>query len=167
MSSPRRRMTGKTGPALPLPPVDIKIMEAINNPEDFGGIVSANKFVIDRLKLAGLASDITLALSKLGVHPCNRGRSGIHEDSVHALLSDIVEVGWDDRKVLGGYCVEEDPNDRYIEHYNKGLTNDSDCLAPVPPRSLSAGKLTNSHAVLGLRAMLVGCKCEIPSICVD
>ena len=160
-------MTSKTGPALPLPPVDSKIMEAINNPEDFGGIVSANKFVIDRLKLAGLASDITLAPSKLGVHPCNRGRSGIHEDSVHALLSDIVEVGWDDRKVLGGYCVEEDPNDRYIEHYNKGLTNDSDCLAPVPPRSLSAGTLTNSHTVLGLRAMLVGCKCEIPSICVD
>ena len=87
-----------------VPTVDAEILLSIDDPDKFGGIVAASKFIIDRLIVAGLAREIVIPPASLGLHPCNRGKYGCHEDSVHQLAADIVEVGWDWNKVRGGVC---------------------------------------------------------------
>ena len=172
-SPPRRRLPGKTNVGSPMSvgfvpvQIDNDIVQAIQSPEAFGGMVAASKFIVDRLRASGLASEVVLAPAKLGVHPCNRSKMGCHEDTVHQLLADIVEVGWNTSKVLGGLCVQEDAQDRQIEAFNAKLCKDSAFLAPIEPRSIIAGTLTNGHTVLGLRAAMAGVKCEIPSISID
>jgi hypothetical protein len=151
----------------PLLTADADVLLSIEDPDKFGGIVAASKFIIDRLIAAGLAHELVMPPAKLGLHPCNRGKSGCHEDSVHQLAADIVEVGWDWDKVRGALCVEDDPADRYIQNYNATLCNPSDHLAPVEPRSIVAGTLTNGHTVLLLRALTAGVKCTLPAVSVD
>jgi hypothetical protein len=67
----------------------------------------------------------------------------------------------------GVVCVEDDPSDCYIQNFNAKLCNPSDHLAPVEPRSIVAGTLTNGHTVLLLRALAAGVKCTLPAVSVD
>jgi hypothetical protein len=153
--------------SLPTVTADPLIVDRIDRPDNYGGIVAASKFIVDRLRDAGLAHDIIIPPGKLGLHPCNRGKYGCHEDSVHQLAADIVEVGWDWEKIRGALCVEEDPSDRYIETYNSKICSNSEYLAPVEHRSIVAGTLTNGHTVLLLRAIAAGVKCDLPAVSLD
>jgi len=146
--------------------IDGEIAAAIASPEDLGGIVGASKFILNRLKEAGLAREVVLPPSHLGLHPCNRGKYGAHEDSVHTLATEIFQVGWDSEKLRGAICVEEGP-DGYIEAYNRSLTMSSDLLAPVEKNTIVAGTLTNGHTVLMLRALVAGVKSSAAGVCID
>ena len=139
---------------------------AMESPEERGGLFAARNFIVGRLKETGWAHEQVMSPSQLGVHPCNRGNYGCNEEYVHQLAADIFEVGWDASKVAGALCVE-DNNQRTIELHNINLTKASEFLAPVEPRSIAAGTLTNGHTVLLLRALVHGVKCNQPSISVD
>jgi len=146
---------------------DPEIEARLKDPEQFGGVVSVSKWIVNRLKQTGLAHEVQLAPKNLGVHPCNRGKYGVNEESVHNLGKDILEVGWDADAIINPWCVEEDPNDRYIEAYNAELAKNIEFLALVEPNSIRAGTLTNGHTVLVLRCILAGVKCSLPALAVD
>lgn len=143
-----------------------EIMEAVKEPEKFGGVAAAFKFVLDKLAHHGLAKEVHFTPGQLGVHPMNRGGTGCNEEAVHDLGGHIYDVGWDWEKVRGSICVEEDDT-RYIEAFNKGMVKNSEYLAPVADRSIMAGTLTNGHTVLLLRALQAGVKTSVQSISVD
>ena len=157
-----QRLSVKSTPVLP----DPEIVMAMESPEERGGLFAARNFIVGRLKETGWAHEQVMSPSQLGVHPCNRGNYGCNEEYVHQLAADIFEVGWDASKVAGALCVE-DNNQRTIELHNINLTKASEFLAPVEPRSIAAGTLTNGHTVLLLRALVHGVKCNQPSISVD
>ena len=145
---------------------DPQIIDALHNPSSLGGVNAVWKLIVDRLKHQGLAREIHLTPSQLGLHPCNRSKYGCHEDTVHELAKDIFEDGWDWNKVLGGVCVEDD-QERSIEFHNQSMVKDSEYLAPVQPRSIVAGTLTNGHTVLLLRSILHGVPSSLPGISVN
>ena len=64
---------------------DPTITEAIAKPASKGGVVGAARFVVDRLKSAGLISEMVLPPMSLGIHPTNRGKYGVNEETVHLL----------------------------------------------------------------------------------
>jgi hypothetical protein len=132
-----------------------EVVRAIADPSTKGGVFGACKFVLESLKSAGLAIDIQLSPSQLGMHPCNRGKYGANEEAVHELASDIFGMGWDWSKVRDAVCVEDGP-DRYVEKYNVGICDPSPMLADVKVGSTIAGTLTNGHTVLMLRALAAG-----------
>ena len=146
--------------------VDPIIVKAIESPESAGGIVAACKMIVDRLKQSGLAREMTLSPKQLGMHPCNRSTYGCHEDWVRKLAADIFEVGWDWEKVRGGLAVEDD-TDKHIAMHNVKLCNESEYLAPVDPRSIVAGTLTNGHTIMMLRSIVAGVTCSLPGLTVD
>lgn len=145
---------------------DPTITEAISKPESKGGIVGAARFVFDRLKSAGLISEMALPPMSLGIHPTNRGKYGVNEETVHLLGGDILSIGWDRERVRGAIAVEEDPVDRYIERFNQEIAAKTDRLAPVESMSIRAGTLTNGHTTLMLRALMCGVPSTAPRISV-
>ena len=146
--------------------IDPEIIQAIASPESMGEIVGASKFIVGRLMSAGLAREMVLPPSQLGMHPCNRSKYGAHEDSVHQLASEIFEVGWDSEKLRGAICVEDSP-DGYIEDYNMSLTKSSELLAPVEKNTIVAGTLTNGHTVLMLKGVVAGVRSSAAGVCID
>ena len=146
---------------------DAEICERIKDPEKFNGVVATCKWIVTRLMEVGLAKKVILAPKDLGMHPANRSKYGANHESVHNLGSDIVKLGYDQDLVVTPLCVEEDPQDRYIEEYNVKMTENSTFLAPVAPLSTVAGTLTNSRLVLLLRALLAGVDCKHETLAVD
>ena len=99
---------------------DPEIIARLQRPEDYGGVITSSKWIVNRLRSQGPASDMLFTPSQLGVHPENRASYGVNEETVHLLGQDIVEVGWDQDLIINPYAVEEDPLDGYIEKYIKG-----------------------------------------------
>ena len=143
---------------------DPEIIARLQRPEDYGGVITSSKWIANRLRSQGLASDMLFTPSQLGVHPENRASYGVSEETVHLLGQDIVEAGWDQDLIINPYAVEEDPLDGYIEKYNKGLADCSTVLGPVKDKSIRAGTLTNGHVTLLLRSLLAGMPCELPGL---
>ena len=146
---------------------DPDIVLRLTRPGDFGGAVTVARFILARLKEHGLVYEAVIAPSHIGLHPCNRGKYGANEASVHALLEDIFEVGWDPDEITTPIAVEECPATRYIEAHSARVARNSDLLAPVLPLSIRAGSLTNGHLCLGLRALVAGIPSKSKSMCVD
>ena len=146
---------------------DPDIVLRLTRPGDFGGAVTVARFILARLKEHGLVYEAVIAPSHIGLHPCNRGKYGANEASVHELLADIFEVGWDPDEITTPIAVEECPATRYIEAHSARVARNSDLLAPVLPLSIRAGSLTNGHLCLGLRALVAGIPSKNKSMCVD
>ena len=146
---------------------DPEVMARIGAPDNFGGVVTCARWIVQRLKESGLAHDMILAPEQLGIHPDNRGRYGINEETVHALGADILGAGWNPEEIVSPWCVEDDPATRYIEKFNIDHASASEYLAPVPPMTIRAGTLTNSHLVLLLKAIKAGVRSDRDALCVD
>ena len=138
---------------------DGEITKRLKSPEDFGGALSVSQYIIDRLTKQNLAWKQKMVPRNLSPHPCNRGGYGVNVESVHTLGADIAQVGWC-WEALGSssLCVEDCPQSKYIEEYNKALCATTDLLAPIEPCTIKAGTLTNGHTVLFLRALAAGTK---------
>lgn len=146
---------------------DPEVIARITAPQDFGGVVTCARWIVQRLREAGLAHDMILVPEQLGIHPDNRGKYGINEETVHNLGDDILQVGWNPEEVVSPWCVEDEPTTKYIEKFNIDLAAASEYLAPVSPMTLRAGTLTNSHLVLLLKAIKAGVRSTRAALCVD
>ena len=129
--------------------------------------MSVTRFILSRLEEAGLSRKQRLTPSQLGMHPCNRGRYGANQRTVHSLAEDIGEVGWDWSYIRDPLCAEEDPQDHYVHAFNAKMVANSKYLAPVQDMSLLAGSLTNGHTVQLLRAVIGGLPSESRRLAVD
>jgi hypothetical protein len=60
---------------------DPEIVARLQRSEDYGGVITSSKWIVNRLRSQGLASDMLFTPSQLGVHPDNRASYGVNEDT--------------------------------------------------------------------------------------
>jgi len=68
---------------------DPGIVAKLEDPEQYGGVVEAANWIVERLKQTGMAVDVKMSPSQLGLHPSNRGSYGCHEEIDRFIASHV------------------------------------------------------------------------------
>ena len=94
----------------------------------------------------------------VGVHPCNRGGTGLVASSVVALLQFILRNGWSWRMVSKASAVEIAPDDTAIQEFNDRLVKNSGGLLASRTHEIRLASLECSHTTASLNCIRTGCK---------
>ena len=134
--------------------MDTKVAECIRSAREHGNLVREAKSILQMLKESGQAVEIRLSPSIVGVHPANRDGLGVSPLDCHALLSDILDIGFSDY-IPVAICVEAN---QAMKDYNAELMRSSGGLLPEFPSvdAIKYGSLSASHTNQLLRMISHG-----------
>ena len=121
-----------------------------------GHVVQGCEKVLALLSSVKMTYEAQLLPRQVGVHPDNRDGYGLNSEDVHGLGQDIFRMGWAWDQVAGAICVEEAPNSKVFEEFNKALADGSSKLAPVDADAVKYASLSCSHTNAFLRALAAG-----------
>ena len=130
-----------------------------HDPEDNDGLVSAVEAVFTILLALNLAFYAHIKPSRVGVHPCNQYGSGVVASWMHALMAQLVRMGWSSHACAGAVCVEDDDN-RTCAIFTHELQSGSDMLGKQHFEEIDFGSLACGHTNQGLVAIESGVPCE-------
>jgi hypothetical protein len=132
--------------------------------------VSLRDDLLAILDVAGLSYKQSMHCSSVGVHPRNRGGTGVAPDRVHAKVMMLAKIGFSFRE-CGNACATERPKSEEVTStyilFNDKLGASSPYLANVVADTLNVFTITASHTNQALRAIYYGVPCDDPNIADD
>ena len=126
------------------------------------GDASAAETMINAFVPLDLVYTLQIDPKMVGVDSSNRQHTGAQVNEVPELVSDIAEIGWNDR-VPDPVCIEAE-DDGATEDLNVALVKDVSFLAPVRRGDIRFGSLSAGHTNLGLRAIQASATCEVEKL---
>ena len=92
----------------------------------------------------------------IGAHPANRDGLGLATSEVHALLDDVLSVGFSTQEVRG-ICVEVHPGDVAVKSFNTRLAASAGGALPLlPEQGIRYASVAGSHLNSTLNCFLQG-----------
>ncbi|CAE8589898.1 unnamed protein product [Polarella glacialis] len=117
------------------------------------------------LQEAGVVVEMRLKPQIVGVHPSNRDGYGVNPHDVHALLADIVDVGWSYQEVKA-ICVEVASDE--VREWNAALMAGTNGMLPsFEKAAVRFASLSASHTNQALRCVLARVAHRDECLCVD
>lgn len=105
----------------------------------------------------GFAVKQTYRPEYVGVHPCNRGGTGLVSSAVVALLAFILKNGWSWRAIAKASAVEIPPDDVEIRKFNDRVAATSCGMIAKPTHELKIASLECSHTTASLNCIRTSC----------
>ena len=135
-----------------------EVLESIMK-SDIGQLAKWQK-IQQKLLQEGLAWFGTLPCDQLGVHPCNRGGSGVQPYQVHQTGETIVLNGADIGLLTSSVCFEMNPQDEKKKiqvAFNESLVQSSEGMLAFTGKERYV-TVAKSHTSQFIKAVMCGCK---------
>ena len=128
------------------------------DPTDKNGLASwaaAVDAIFDLLLELDLAYYSYIKPTRIGVHPNHRYGLGVSASWMHALMANIMRVGWSTSACAGAICAEDD-SDRTIAKFTIDMQAGSELFGKQKLSEIDFGSLAGSHTNQGLVAIVSG-----------
>jgi len=147
----------KNNMAIPQEVAD-KVQQKLAEARDGTKLVSTVDAVLKILQAHSLAWRQTILPPHVGVHQMNRDGLGLNSSEVHALIDDVLSVGFA-RDEVRGVCFEVQHSNEATRKFNEKMVAESGGnLAPLDAASIRYASVAGSHLNAGLNCWLQSIK---------